>query len=187
MRTVAGMKRSWVGGLRFFRGLAGRHIVPLVFVLFLPGLLLAHDIPADTTVRVFVKPEGGRLRLLVRVQMASIQEIDWPVHKEDGTLDLAAIDPFLRQAANKWLGDKIEVYEEGTKIDSHSLVSARLSLEGDTSFATYEQAFAHLTGPPLALNTKLLPTQGMLDSYSSTRSSRIDRGFRFIPGSSSSG
>jgi len=114
---------------------------------------------------MFVKPENGKLRLLVRVQMASLQEIDWPVHKEDGTLDLAALDPFLRQAANKWLGDKIEVYEEGTKIDSYALVGAKLSLEGDGSFATYEQALAHLTGPALVSNTKLLPMQGMLDAY----------------------
>src|SRR5436190_23749703 len=87
-------------GLRFFRGLVGKRIVLLVLSLFFGGpRLLAHDIPADATVRVFVKPEGQRLRLLVRLEMVSIQDIDWPLHKEDGRLDLAAIDPFLRQAA----------------------------------------------------------------------------------------
>jgi HupE / UreJ protein len=126
--------------------------------------LLAHDIPADATVRVFVKPDSNRLRLLLRLPMASIQEIDWPVHKSDGTLDLAAIDPFLRQAANKWIGDKISFYEESSQIDTHSLIAAQLSLEGDTSFGTYENAVSHVTGPPLASNTKLLPTQGVLDA-----------------------
>src|SRR5438132_140838 len=119
-------------GLRFLCGLVGRRIALLVLSFFLAGpRLLAHDIPADATVRVFVKPEGQRLRLLVRVQMVSIQEIDWPMHKEDGRLDLAAIDPFLRQAANKWLGDKIDLYEEAAKLEHHSLAAARLSLEGD--------------------------------------------------------
>jgi hypothetical protein len=134
------------------------------FLLLLVPQLLAHDIPADATVRMFVKPEGERLRLLFRMQMVSIQEIDWPVHKEDGTLDLSRVDPYLREAANKWLGDRIEFYEEGLKIESLSLVAARLSLEGDTSFGTYENAVAHITGVPLPPSTKLLPTQGMLDA-----------------------
>ena len=133
------------------------------FFILLPQLS-AHDIPADATVRLFVKPEGQHLRLLVRIQMASIQEIDWPVRKEDGTLDMAAIEPSLRQAANKWLGDKIEFYEEDTKIESHSLAAVRLSLEGDASFGTYEEAVAQVTGPPLESSTKLLPTQGVLDA-----------------------
>src|SRR3954471_24354667 len=57
--------------------------------------LFAHDIPADTTVRAFIKPEGKQLHFLVRVQMASINDIDWPVHRTDGTLDLARVEPFL--------------------------------------------------------------------------------------------
>jgi hypothetical protein len=124
----------------------------------------AHDIPADATVRMFVKPEGGHLRLLLRMQMNSVQDIDWPVHKDSGMLDFAAIDPFLREAVTRSLGNKIDVYEGPARIGSRSLVAARISLEGDTSFATYESALANLTGPPLAADTKLLPTQGMLDA-----------------------
>jgi hypothetical protein len=124
----------------------------------------AHDIPADTTVRLFVRPEGDRLHLLLRMQMASIQEIEWPVRKQDGTLDLAGIDPFLREAANRWIGDRIEMYEGGGKIERHSLAAVRLSLEGDAAFGTYEDALKQITGPPLAPDTKLLPTQGVLDA-----------------------
>ena len=87
---------------------------------------------------------SARVRVLLRLQMVSIQEIDWPVHKEDGMLDLAAIDPFLRQAANKWLGDKIDFYEEASKIERHSLAAVRLSLDGDASFGTYEEALANV-------------------------------------------
>jgi hypothetical protein len=135
-----------------------------VLLLCFPPPLIAHDIPADAMVRVFVKPEGTRLRLLLRMQMVSIQEIEWPVRKEDGTLNLAEIDPFLREAANKWLGDRIDVYEGASKIESHALVASRLSLEGDTAFGVYEDALAHITGPPLPSDTKLLPTQGVLDA-----------------------
>ena len=39
----------------------------------------------------------------------------------------------------------------------------RLSPEGDTSFGTYEDALAHVTGPLIAQDMSLLPTQGALD------------------------
>src|SRR4029450_13239513 len=94
---------SWevCAGVRFFRRLVRRPLLFFVtfFLMALP--LAAHDIPADATVRMFVKPEGGHMRMLVRMQMVSIQEIDWPVRKEDGTLDIAAVEPCLPQAANK--------------------------------------------------------------------------------------
>ena len=54
----------------------------------------AHDIPADSTVRMFVKPDGPRLHVLVRVQMASINDVDWPLRRPTGYLDLARVEPF---------------------------------------------------------------------------------------------
>src|SRR5262245_34348588 len=166
------LSRKVCAGLRFVCGLVrstrlsrkSRIVILTALLLLLASQLLAHDIPADATVRMFVKPEGERLRLLIRMQMVSIQEIDWPVHKENGTLDLSRIEPYLREAANKWLGNRIEFYEEGLKIESHSLVAARLSLEGDAAFGTFENAVAQVTGSPLDPSAKLLPTQGMLDA-----------------------
>ena len=34
--------------------------------------LAAHDIPADTTVRAFIKPDGQRLRFIVRVPLSML-------------------------------------------------------------------------------------------------------------------
>jgi hypothetical protein len=143
-----------------------RALVAGFFLFWMPWMpnALAHDIPADAIVRVFVRPEGERLRLLVRMQMASIQEIEWPVRKEDGTLDLAGADPFVREAANKWIGDRIDLFEGARKIETHTLAAARLSLEGDAAFGTYQSALAHVSGTPLDIREKLLPTQGMLDA-----------------------
>jgi len=136
----------------------------IAILLFLPARLTAHDIPADATVHVFIKPDGNRLNVLVRMQMVSIHEIDWPVHKEDGTLDLSRIEPSLRDAATKWIGNRMDVYESDARIDSPKLAAVRLSLEGDASFGRYEDALAQLYGPPLGSGTKLLPTQGVLDA-----------------------
>src|SRR4029453_1979297 len=125
----------------------------------------AHDIPADSTVRMFVKPEGQRLRVLVRVQMASINDIDWPLRRPTGYLDLARVEPFLRDASTMWIADYMDVFEDGAKLAYPTLTSVRLSPEGDTSFTTYEDALAHVTGPVIAEDTTLLPTQGALDAY----------------------
>jgi hypothetical protein len=129
---------------------------PVFAVLLAIGLLAvsewtaAHDIPAASTVRMFVKPDGQHLRVLVRVQMASINDIDWPLRRPTGYLDLARVEPFLRDASTMWIADYMDVYEDGAKLAYPTLTSVRLSTEGDTSFTTYEDAFAHVTGPPIA-------------------------------------
>ena len=103
------IRPSWPGG-------AGPARATALLLLVLAPNLLAHDIPANATVRVFVRPEGDRLRLLLRMQMASIQEIEWPVLKENGNLDLTAVGPYLKEGADKWIGAKLEVYEGATKV-----------------------------------------------------------------------
>jgi len=37
--------------------------------------LAGHDIPSDLTVQAFVKPDGERLRLLVRVPLKAIRDL----------------------------------------------------------------------------------------------------------------
>src|SRR5262245_52176712 len=159
------LSRQIGAALRRLRGLVPKPILflALLCLCFTP-YLHAHDIPADAMVRVFVKPEDNRIRVLLRMQMTSIHEIEWPVKKENGTLDLERVDPFLREAANKWMGDRFDVYEGSRKIDQHSLAAVQLSLEGDGAFQSYESALAHIMGAPLPYETKLLPSQGVLDA-----------------------
>src|SRR5262249_8356575 len=38
----------------------------------------AHDIPNDVTVQTFVKPDGSRLRVLVRVPLQAMRDMDYP-------------------------------------------------------------------------------------------------------------
>jgi HupE/UreJ protein len=129
----------------------------------LPVNVAAHDIPADSTVRMFVKPEGQRLHVIVRVPMASINDVDWPLDRGTGYLDLARLEPFLRDASTMWIGDYLDVYEGTSRLAYPTLTSVRLSTAGDTSFTTYEDALAHVTGPRLSEDTYLLSNQGELD------------------------
>src|SRR6266849_6744008 len=135
-------------------------VAALILVLALPAV--AHDIPADVRVNAFVKPEGQRLRLLVRVPLKAMRDVDFP-RRGAGFLDLARADASLHNAATLWISDNIELYEGDVRLAHPRLVDARVSLESDKSFASYEQALAHVTGPRLPSNMELYWEQGLLD------------------------
>ncbi len=135
-------------------------------LLMLLGLVAvpasAHDIPRDVTVQVFVKPEGQSLRVLVRVPLRAIMDVEYPRRERD-YVDLARVDPSLRDAATIGLSNNIDLYEDETLLSAPTILSARLSLESDRSFNTYEEALAHVTGLALPEDTTLFWEQGLLD------------------------
>ena len=63
-----------------------------------------HDIPNDVTVRAFLKPDGDRLRLLIRVPMTAMRDVVFP-ERPRGFLDLEHVGPLLPGAAKVWLSD----------------------------------------------------------------------------------
>ncbi len=109
-----------------------------------------------------MKPAGERLQVLVRVPMVAVTEVDYPF-REGGFVDLARVDPALRGAAALWLTDNIRLYEDGTLLAGPRVVEARISLPSDRSFATYDAALAHVTGPRLPASLDLQWNQGLLD------------------------
>jgi hypothetical protein len=152
------------------RGCAGAAVRPtvrtsatvLVICLLAAARTFAHDIPRDVTVQSFVKPEGHTLRLLVRVPLKGIQDIEYP-RKERDFVDLARADQSLRDAAKIWVADKIELYEGDTLLPAPAIVAARMSLDSDRSFVSYDAALAHVTGARLPDTTTIFWEQGLLD------------------------
>ncbi len=122
----------------------------------------AHDIPNDVTVQAFLKPEGHHLRLLVRAPMKAMRDVEFP-QKGPGYLDLARTGPFLADAATLWIADAIAIYEGDSKLPKPQVLATMVSLESDRSFATYEDALAHVTGVGLPLDTNVVWNQTMLD------------------------
>lgn len=122
----------------------------------------AHDIPNDVTVQVFVKPDGARLHLLVRAPLRACRDVDFP-KRGPGYLDLERADASLRDAATQWISDSIQLYEGDSALPKPRVVEARVSLESDKSFASYEEALAHVTGARLPNDTELYWNQGLLD------------------------
>jgi hypothetical protein len=144
------------------RSAAPRILALLISALSVAARVSAHDIPRDVTVQAFAKPQGERFRLLVRVPLKAIMDVEFP-RREREYVDLARIDPSLRDAARIWLANKIELYEGDTRLSNPLIVSTRLSLESDRSFATFDDALAHVTGPPLPDETAIFWEQGLLD------------------------
>jgi len=141
----------------------GRMFVPLMLLAaWLPGAGLAHDIPGDVRIVAYVKPANDRLQLLVRVPLAAMREVEFPV-RGPGYLDLRRADAALAGAASLWLADNLELYEGDTRLMQPRIVTARVSLASDKSFTTFESAMAHLQGERVSPDTDLYWNQQLLD------------------------
>jgi hypothetical protein len=122
----------------------------------------AHDIPVDVTVQAFVKPEGQTLHVLMRLPLKSVMDVEFP-HKERDFVDLARVEQSLRDAATLALSNNMEIYEGDALLPAPKIASVRMSLDSDKSFATYEDALAHVTGPTLSNDVTIYWEQGILD------------------------
>src|SRR5262249_37625863 len=154
----------------------GASILPGVFrfyalftallLAFATANLRAHDIPNDVTVQTFVKPEGTRLRLLVRVPLQAMRDMDFPKPRNSprgDLMDLGRSESTLRDASTLWISDFLDVYENGTHLPKPQVAAVRASLQSDRSFTSYEEALAHVTAPPLPPDTEFVWSQGLLD------------------------
>jgi hypothetical protein len=147
-----------------YAGIALRRLIWLLVVALslLAAPASAHDIPIEAVVKMFVRPQGHVLRVLVRMPLKSISDVEYPRRERD-FVDLAKVDPFLRDAAKIALLDSLEVREGDRVLPPPRIVSTRMSLESDPSFGGYDTALAHVTGPPLDPAETLYWEQGLLD------------------------
>jgi hypothetical protein len=128
----------------------------------LPSRPFAHEIPAAVSVLAFVKPEAHRLRVLARVPLEAIRDVDFPL-QSTGFLDIARTEALLPDAAKLWIADYIAVFENDARLQGAQIVATRLSLPSDRSFGSYEDALAHVRGASLPASTDMLWQQAMLD------------------------
>jgi HupE / UreJ protein len=135
----------------------------LALVVLLPAGPAAHEIPSDVTVQAMLKPEGQRLRLLVRVPLVAMRDMAYPQRGGVDLLDLARAEPTLRDAATLWVADDIELYEDDVRLEYPRVVEVRASLAGDRSFTSYDEALSHVTGPRLPDDAEFFWSQGLLD------------------------
>jgi HupE / UreJ protein len=123
---------------------------------------LAHEIPSDVRVQIFVVPKGDHLQIVVRAPIAAMNEIEWPT--TGVFLDLSRADAALRQGAADWIGSRIDLYEGDRRLERPSLVAVTAASNADLSFDSYERARAHTTGPPPAADAQIALNQALLDA-----------------------
>jgi len=124
----------------------------------------AHEIPADITVHGFVKPDGARLHLLLRVPLKAMRDIDFPEFAP-GYLDIERLAPLLPDAARVWIGDAVSIYEGERRLSRPRVVATQVSLASDRSFATFEEALSHIAGPRLPNSANVVWNQVLFDVH----------------------
>lgn len=117
-----------------------------IFTAMLPAFAA---VPDDVPVRVFVKPTGSRLELLIRLPMVAFGEIQFPTREGGNYLNVPQVEDMLPGVGRYWLAGRIEAYENGARLPKPDVREARMALESDPSFASYDAARAHLTGSRL--------------------------------------
>jgi hypothetical protein len=112
----------------------------LLFIAPTPGH--AHEIPGSVGLRIFVKQEASRIRVLVRAPLEAMRDIDFPLRAGTPYLDLERSDSLLRQAAETWIVDLIHVRDGDSEL-AGVIQATRLSLTSDRAFATFGDASRH--------------------------------------------
>ncbi len=141
---------------------AGRLLL-LAAVLLSPfvGTAQAHDVADQLRLSAFVRAEGDRLMLVVRVPLELLLNIDLP-KQGNGYLDLAGVDQAFPRAIAAAAKD-IELFANGERL-SFARAEARIALPSDKSFATYAQAIAAVRGSRLPPDTQVFWNQGYFDA-----------------------
>ncbi len=122
----------------------------------------AHEIPVDVRVHALVKPAGNRLQALVRIPLRAVRDVEFPQFGP-GYLDIERLAPRLEDLATLWIGAPVEIYENGERLPVSKIAAAQISIPSDKSFASFERALAHVTGPLPANSANLVWDQVWFD------------------------
>jgi hypothetical protein len=139
-------------------GLAGA----CIFYFFAPIFAANRIIPDDVAISTFARPSGTQLQVLIRVPFVALNEIPFPV-RSNGYIDLARAESMLPGVARYWVADGIDLYENQTRLPKPQIAAVRVALPSDRSFASYQTALAHLTGPKVNGDIDTYWNQAWLD------------------------
>lgn len=160
--------------------IAAAATVAVLAVLAMPRALGGHEIPQRVAIVAFVKPEAGTLRVVARVPLEAMRDLDFPLH-DDGSLDIARTSLLLPDAATLWVADYLALFEDGRPLAGARVTATRLSLPGDRSFETYEGAVAHLGGAAVPEGTGLRWQAAMFDLVIEFPITSVDSRFAIEP------
>jgi len=145
------------------------------------SILSAHEVPDRVDIAVFLKPEGDRMRILVRMPANALIDFLLPTLAEGNWLDLANADQPSADGARVWIAEMLQLFEDGAARPKPELMKVRLSLVNDPAFATYDSALTRVNGLPLSPDTLALQEQVTVDALLETPIGSTAADFSFTP------
>jgi mono/diheme cytochrome c family protein len=137
-------------------------VAAAALLLVTPATPWAHEIPARVAVQAFIEQVGQVVRVLVRVPMNAMRDVEFPT-RGPGYLDLTRADSTLRDAAKLWVADAIDLSADDVVLPPGRIVAVRASVPSDHAFDRYRDALAQVQGPPLSAATDIAVPQAMID------------------------
>jgi hypothetical protein len=110
-----------------------------------------------------------------------MRDIEFP-QRGLGYLDIPRATPLLHNAAQQWIADYVEVFENDSLLGAATVVATRISLPSDRSFSAYESALAHISAAPLPSDVDLPPQQAIFDVLLEYGITSPDSRFSMHPG-----
>lgn len=157
-----------------FRFLAALFVGCLVSVLT-ASMANAHEVPRHVAVRAYVASLPDRVRLLVRIPMDAVRDVEFPLRADrarpdgprpgvvDGAVDVARLTPFLHDAARLWVADGVLLRDGREALPSPDVIAVRAALPADRAFDTYTSALHAVQHLPLADSVRIPPLQLALE------------------------
>ncbi len=139
-----------------------RKLIGLFLAVGLAGAGLAHEIPSEVTAHLMAKLAGDRVQLLVRVPLSSMRDVEFPA-LASGYLDVEKLAPRLPDLATLWIAGFVEIYEDDARLAKPRIAATQISLPSDKSFASFDQALAHVNQPLPAGSESLVWDQVLFD------------------------
>src|ERR1019366_9442392 len=120
-------------------------------------------IPEDVAITAFVKPAGAHLQLLIRVPLVALNEVRLPVLPGNGYMDLPRADSMLPGLARYWIVDSLDLFENESRLSKPRIAEVRVAMPADKSFASFDEALAHLTSQAQSSGMDAYWNQAWLD------------------------
>lgn len=156
-----------------FRSNARRGVFRIVMAALLLSLVslatpaYSDEIPQRVAIQAFVKPEGDKLNLMMRVPMDAMGGIQWPLRGEIGNLIFSQAEAAKADAAYNTLLQSIQIFEGDELLEQPVVEASRIALPSNRGFTDYQSAFETVNSPALSDDVDLYFRQGFLDILAS--------------------
>lgn len=125
------------------------------------------EIPQRVSIQAFIKPEGDKLNLLMRVPMDAMGGIQWPLRGEIGFLIFSQAEDAKEDAAYNTLLRSIQVFEDDRLLEQPVVEASRIALPSNRGFTDYQSALATVNSETISDDVNLYFRQGFLDILAS--------------------